>query len=99
MVEIDLQSVREHFEVMNPPQPAPRRAGPKAKYDWARAEREIFGRIYRGEVREPKHLVDVERLLAEWFAADSGEHPTESLIREHARALLEQLQDPRAAGN
>jgi hypothetical protein len=99
IVQVDLQSVREHFDVITAPQAARRRAGPQPKYDWARAEREIFGRIYRGEVREPKFLVDVERLFIEWFVAAIGDHPSESLIREYAKGLLEQLQDAREADN
>jgi hypothetical protein len=45
----------------------------------------VFGRIYRGDVIEPKSQAEVETLLGEWFSANcGGEEPVESQIREYA---------------
>jgi hypothetical protein len=86
-VEVDLDSVRDHFRLM----PAPR-GGRPPKYDWERAQLEVFGRVFRGDTPEPKTQADVERLLSQWFLDDLGSQPAESEIRKRAKKLFEAIQ-------
>lgn len=85
MVEIDLESVRQHFELT----PAPR-GGRPPKYDWERALVEVFARPYHGGAPEPRTQAEVEHLLEQWFI-DRGDSPAESEIRKRAKKLFEAI--------
>jgi hypothetical protein len=76
------------------PERKPETRGRKAKHGWARAVTAVFGRIYRGDVPEPKKQAEVEALLVEWFAwNDADEQPVESQIRDHARLIWREIQE------
>jgi hypothetical protein len=76
------------------PKPQRETRGRKAKWDWERAALGVYGRVYRGNVPEPKSLAEVEALLSEWFVANSdGEQPVTSQIREHARPIWREIRE------
>jgi hypothetical protein len=87
-VEVDLDSVRDHFGLT----PAPRGGRPR-KYEWERAVIEVFARPYHGKTPEPRSQAEVERLLAQWFVEHCGEQPAESEIRKRAKKLFEAIQE------
>jgi hypothetical protein len=99
IVRVDLDSVRGHFGSQT--KPPKNKGGRDPTYDWERAGLEILGKIYRGETPEPKPpaaQAKVERLYEDWFGA-RHEHPSKSLVRDHARELLKQLRDEGEAEN
>jgi hypothetical protein len=86
-VELDLDSVRDHFGLMPTP-----RGGRPLKYDWERAQIDLFGRVYRGDTPEPRTQAEVERMLAQWFVDHGGKQPAESEIRKRSKKLFEAIQ-------
>ncbi len=97
LVEVHAGDLLAAFGPADPPAveraSTPERRGRKPQYDWTTAEREIFGRLYRGEISERsiETQADVERVLADWFAERTGDEPSESMIRSHAAGLYKEI--------
>lgn len=67
------------------------RGGAPAKYDWERAVAAIVFQWADEGSWQPAMQADVKNRLADWFA-ERGEHPSDSLLKERARWLFEEIQ-------
>jgi hypothetical protein len=89
-----LETLETLVERLSPEPNPPETRGRKATYDWERAAIAVFGRIYRGEVPEPKKQAEVEALLDEWFVAnDASEQPGVTQIRKHAKPIWREIRE------
>lgn len=67
------------------------KGGAPAKYDWERAIAAIVFQWADEGSWQPAIQADVKNRLADWFA-ERGEHPSDSLLKERARWLFEEIQ-------
>ena len=94
----EITPLAEQIADLLKPQGTPRHTietrGRKPKWDWERAGLAVLGRIYRGELPEPKSQGEVEARLSDWFSAtyDSAT-PGETQIRERARLIWREISE------
>lgn len=67
------------------------KGGAPSKYDWERAIAAIVFQWADEGSWQPAMQADVKNRLADWFA-ERGEHPSDSLLKERARWLFEEIQ-------
>lgn len=68
-----------------------KKGGAPAKYDWERAVASIVFQWADEGSWQPAMQTDVKNRLADWFA-ERGEHPSDSLLKERARWLFQEIQ-------
>jgi len=70
--------------------PSANKGGRPPAADWEAAALEMAGRYYRGDFK-PNTIADVSRELAAWLG-DQDLHPSDSIIRVHAKRIFEAFQ-------